>query len=263
MEEKISVIVVTYNRLDYLKLTVEAILQQTYRNIEVVVIGDGHQADVEEYINNHEDQRISYLFVDHCGYPAKGRNLGIKNTNGPLIAFCDDDDVWLPNKLAKQMDVFKENQGVVLCCTNRVIINSDGEISDKKSLAFLPGEFNLSNLLVSNFVSYSSVVLKRAVLEKTGLFPDEMKFKAIEDYHLWIRVAYFGEVHFLNEDLVLYRVHNSNITTTFSKGAYRNILLFNDLFSKYKFTLWDKVKAYSVAYSKVILYKVREFKLTH
>lgn len=263
MEEKISVIVVTYNRLNYLKLAVESILQQTYQNLEVVVVGDGHQSDVQDYINDHNDERISYLFVDHCGYPAKARNLGIQSTKGSLIAFCDDDDVWLPNKLVKQMDVLTKDPGLVLCCTNRLIINSDGEVADKKSAVWLPSKYNLSNLLISNFISYSSVILKREILVKTGLFPDEIKFKAIEDYHLWVRVAYFGKVHFLNENLVLYRVHNSNITTSFSKGASRNILLFNDLFSKYKFPLLDKVKAYLVAYFKVVLYKVREFRLSH
>ena len=258
MFEKISVIVVTYNRLQYLKLTVDGILQQTYKNLEVIVVADGDQSDVREYISNHDDQRLSYSFVDHCGYPAKGRNLGIEKTSGAYIAFCDDDDIWLPNKLELQMRTFQLHKDLVLCCTNRAAINSEGVITGQNSLRLKPSKSSLGELLISNFVSYSSVLLKRTVLEKTGLFPDDIKFKAIEDYHLWIRVAYFGEILFLDEPLVLYRIHDSNITTRFSIGAAKNIQLFNELFKKYNFKPIDKIKAYSMAYFKIFFYQLKE-----
>lgn len=255
--EVISVIIVTYNRLGYLKITIDAVLRQTYSNLEVIVIADGHQLDVDEYIRQVGDSRLSYSYVEHCGYPAKGRNLGIKMTSGKFIAFCDDDDVWALNKLEKQITFFKENDSLVLSCTNRAIIDSNGERSNVKSLKWIPEECNLSNLLMTNYISYSSVLLKREILIKTGNFIDDVKFKAVEDYHLWIRVAYYGQISFLNEILVSYRVHASNITTKLSKGAERNILLFRDLFGKYEFSFLDKLKTYFVAYSKLYVYILR------
>ena len=256
MKDVISVIVVTYNRLDYLKLTIESILSQSYRALEVIVVGDGHQPDVDGYVNQHQDLRISYFHVDHCGYPAKGRNLGIQNSRGSLIAFCDDDDIWASDKLAKQLDVFRKQEDISLCCTNRSFINCDGKILMGKSLKWLPTRYTLNRLLLSNFVSYSSVLLKREILVKAGLFPDDIKFKAIEDYHLWIRIAYFGRISFLNEKLVLYRIHNSNITSKLSLGANRNIQLYRDLFNRYKFKKIDQLMAYSAAYFKLFYYKL-------
>jgi len=256
MKDIISVIVVTYNRLDYLKLTIESILSQSYRELEVIVIGDGHQPDVSAYIDQHDDLRISYFYVNHCGYPAKGRNLGIQNSRGSLIAFCDDDDIWASDKLAKQLDVFKKNKEIRLCCTNRSFINSDGKILEGRSLKWSPTKYSLKRLLLSNFVSYSSVLLKREILNEAGLFPDDIKFKAVEDYHLWIRIAYFGKVFFLNEKLVLYRIHNSNITSKLSLGANRNIHLYKDLFDSYKFKKIDRLMTYSMAYFKLFYYKL-------
>lgn len=256
MEIKVSIIVVTYKRLNYLKLAVESLLAQTYKFAELLIIGDGHQQDVEEYVISLNSPNIFYFYVEHCGYPAKARNFGIGKCKGSFIAFCDDDDMWLNNKLEKQMTIFSENQNIALCCTNRNIINADGDRLSTKSLNRIPSKFNLGNLLVSNYVSYSSVVVKKAVFEKTGLFPDDIQFKAIEDYHLWIRIALFYEIYFLNEPLILYRLHETNITEKLSYGARKNIKLFKDLFSKFKFKLSDEIKAFTTAYTKLLIYKL-------
>lgn len=254
---KVSVIIVTYKRLDYLKLTIDAVLNQTYANLDLVVVADGHQQDVADYIATHTDARLSYLYVDHCGYPAKGRNLGLSKTDSKFVAFCDDDDVWALDKLEKQLNVFGERPELVLCCTNRKIIDSHGVISEQKSLKWLPATFNLDSLLLSNYITYSSVLLKREVLARAGEFPDDIKFKAIEDYHLWIRVAYFGPIYFLDEPLVLYRIHNANISTKLAKGAKRNLSLYKDLFRKYKIPVYNKLKAFGMAYFKILYYTLK------
>jgi teichuronic acid biosynthesis glycosyltransferase TuaG len=256
MERNISIIVVTYNRLNYLKLTVESILLQTFNFTELLIVCDGYQQDVKDYILTLNDPRITYHNVDHCGYPAKARNLGIERSTGNYIAFCDDDDVWLTNKLEKQMAVFDNNTSIGLCCTNRDIINSYGVGIEIHTLKWIPAKCNLSNLLLSNYITYSSVVIKRAILEKSGIFIDDIRFKAIEDYHLWLRIAFYTEIYFLNEPLILYRMHGTNISDKLSDGAQKNMQLYSDLFSKYQFKLSDKLKAHFIVYSKYLTYKL-------
>ena len=254
---KVSVIIVTYNRLDYLQLTIDSILKQTYQNTEIVIVGDGNQDDVEDYVLKLQDNRILYSYVQHCGYPAKGRNHGISISNGSYIAFCDDDDLWAPSKLEKQIAILEADTHIDLCFTNRVIIDSDGCEGNKNSLLWIPKNQSVNNLLMTNYISYSSVVIRRKILLKAGLFIDDIKFRAVEDYHLWLRIAFHGKVWFLNESLIYYRVHSSNITSKLSVGARKNITLFKDLFSKYKFSFFDKMKAYFTAYSKLTIYLLR------
>lgn len=254
---KVSVIVTTYNRKEYLTETIQSILNQTYQDFELIVIDNFSNYDFYALIESFKNEKIIALQNQNNGIIAINRNIGINQAKGEYIAFCDDDDIWIQNKISKQMDVFDKDKSLVLCCTNRLIINSNGKRSEMKSLNWIPSKYNLSNLLLSNFVSYSSVLLKREILNKTGVFPNDLKFKAIEDYHLWLRIVYYGKIFFLNEMLVLYRIHDSNISTKLSKGAARNILLFTDLFNKYKFSISDKIKAYSIGYSKIFIYKLR------
>ena len=254
--DKISVVLVTYQRLDYLKLTVAAILSQTYSSIELIVVGDGDQPEVREYINTHTDDRIFYSFVLHAGYPAKARNKGIEISKGKYIAFCDDDDLWHPEKLEKQMLIFLKDPFLDLCCTNRFVIDSAGNIKEGRVLNWIPSKADLRTILITNFVSYSSVLIKADILNKIGLFPDEIKFKAIEDYHLWIRMADKGKLFFLNEKLVYYRVHQSNITKRLSVGAKSVLLIFEDLFPQLRLSYYLKFKAFFAVYAKYTIYKI-------
>ena len=103
----ISVIVPTYNRADLISETIESILNQTYKYFELIIVDDGSTDNTEEVIRKFKDSRIKYIKTDNWGGPARPRNTGIKKTKGEYIAFCDDDDIWLPKKLEKQIRVFK------------------------------------------------------------------------------------------------------------------------------------------------------------
>lgn len=253
----ISVIIVTYNRLNYLKLTVESVLAQSIRFKELLIVCDGHQEDVKDYISSLNDERILYHYVNHCGYPAKGRNLGLQLAKGDYIAFCDDDDLWMPQKLRKQMAVFQNDPSVGLCFARRSIIDSNGDAVEGTTVKWIPRKPTVHNLLLTNYISYSSVVINKAVLQKTGIYMDDIRFKAVEDYHLWLRIALLSKIYFIDEVLMLYRVHNSNISDKqLSDGAKKNMLLYKDLFSKFKFSYPDKLKARLTVYSKFLTYKL-------
>jgi glycosyltransferase involved in cell wall biosynthesis len=219
--KKVSVIIVTFKRLFYLQMAIDSVLQQGYENLEIIVVADGDQPDVKEFVGHHPDKRLQYFYVEHVGYPSVARNLGLEKASGDFIAFCDDDDIWLPNKLAAQLEVL-EKENSALCFTNRLIINSSGDIENKEALRWLPKQFNVNTLLASNYITYSSVVLRKSILKQTGVFPEESIYKAVEDYHLWLRIAYFGKLSFLNQHLVLYRVHETNITFEPSIGLKKN-----------------------------------------
>ncbi len=256
-----TVIIVTYNRLSYLKLTIDTVLKQTFKDIEILVIGDGHQEEVESYIKELGHQSLKYLYVPHCGYPAKARNLGLKMAQGKYIAFCDDDDLWHPEKLEKQFKIINGNSGKGLCFTDRFIIDSEGKINinSDKNIKWFPKKPSTVNLFVSNYISYSSVLIDVTSLKRNE-FPDDIKFRAVEDYHFWLRISQSTNLLFLNEKLVYYRVHNSNITNKLSTGASLNLKMFQDLSSNYKFNALQIFKAKSIAFLKFSFYKMLEIK---
>lgn len=250
----ISVVIVTHRRLEYLKLTLDSIVNQTYSCLEIIVVADGHEANTQWYIESLKDQRISYFFVDHCGYPAKGRNLGIKVSSGAYLAFCDDDDLWLPTKIEKQLSALHSNENVSLCCTDRSTIDSDGIGNKKRRLKFKPRSFNRHKLLISNFISYSSVLTKKDIVVQVGGFIDDPKFKAVEDYHLWLKIAALGEIYFLNEVLTMYRVHDSNISGSLFRGTQKVIYVFKDIFANFDYSFAGKLIAYMLIYIKYCYY---------
>jgi glycosyltransferase involved in cell wall biosynthesis len=136
--------------------------------------------------------------------PAVSRNIGIHAAKGEFIAFLDDDDEWLPEKLEKQAAVLLNDPKVGLICTNALAINGDYSRVYLKDGTGQSGHV-FENLLKGNFVINSSVLTRRSIIQAEKGFCEEPALKAIEDYHLWLRISLNHEVVCLNELLVIYR----------------------------------------------------------
>ena len=102
----VTVVVTTYNRKELLKETIDSILNQTYTNFELIVVDNFSNYDFLKHVKSFEDKRIIAFQNQNNGIIAVNRNFGIKRANGDYIAFCDDDDLWLPNKLETQIRNF-------------------------------------------------------------------------------------------------------------------------------------------------------------
>jgi glycosyltransferase involved in cell wall biosynthesis len=125
----VSVIVPTYNREKIVGATIEGILEQTYGDIEVLVVDDGSQDDTESVVASYlrKDPRVSYHKKENGGV-GSARNLGIERARGEFIAFCDSDDIWLPDKLESQLPLFGDPK-VVLVHGRAVNMDQDGNLS--------------------------------------------------------------------------------------------------------------------------------------
>ena len=209
---KVSVIVTTYNRKEYLTETIQSILNQTYQDFELIVVDNYSNYDFYEHIQSFNDPRIRAFQNQNNGIIAVNRNFGIKQAKGEYIAFCDDDDIWIGKKLEKQITILNKTKGDLvhsnMFLSNGDITNIIGKTSYKKIN-------NLKNLIAKNTIVTSSVLVRNKGL----FFPEDMNLIAIEDYSLWLNLYLKGfKFEFSDSPLICFRISGSN--TSSNKKMY-------------------------------------------
>lgn len=207
----VSVIVPVYNREHLISETLDSILEQTYRPIEIVVINDGSTDCSIDILNQYASRNpgIFNIIDQHNTGQVAARNNGIRTARGEFIAFLDSDDKWHPLKLEKQIPMFS-TPNVALVYSGLEKIDESGrpfqtELCDPSRTDEL-----YMHLLVSNQMTGGTVVVTRAVLNEVGLFDES--FKAAENWDLWLRVCRDHRAKLVNEPLVQYRVHGQNMS---------------------------------------------------
>lgn len=205
----VSVVIPAYNTARFLPATVQSALGQTYPNLEVVVVDDG-STDGTENLLVLKDPRVRYYKIPRSGGPATPRNAGVKHSRGSLIAFLDSDDIWLTQKLEKQL-TFMEEGGFAFVCCDAKTIDAAGNVIQESFLSHLGDLVNAGSdafrrLYEENFVITSSAVVNKSCLNEVGLFDPDLN--GAEDYDLWLRLSESGaRMGMLPRQLLLYRKH--------------------------------------------------------
>jgi len=209
-QDLVSVIMPVYNREEYVGYAISSILDQTYSNVEVVAVNDGSTDRSLQILREFEDKypgKVVVIDQANQGQVAS-RNNAISQAKGRYIAFLDSDDLWQPTKLEKQMPLFNDVVGLVYCAVDN--INEDGEKIDTELCESDCRGDIYPKLLVSNRMTGGTVVVRRDVIDKVGVFDTD--FPAAENWDLWIRVCKVSEADFVNEPLVQYRFHPGNMS---------------------------------------------------
>ncbi|MDZ7266440.1 MAG: glycosyltransferase [candidate division KSB1 bacterium] len=196
----ISVIIPTYNRAAFLQEAVASVWAQTERDFELLIVDDG-STDETPQLCTAWGARVRYLRQPRRGVSA-ARNHGVHAAAGRFIAFLDSDDLWAPNKLARQRLWLEQHPGVLLCHTNEIWIRNGRRVNQKK-IHRKAGGWIYPLCLPRCVISPSAVFLRRELLEATGEFDEDLPL--CEDYDLWLRVTAHHEVGFLDEALVIKR----------------------------------------------------------
>jgi len=213
---KVSVIIPTYNRADFLHVAITSVLNQTFQDFEIIVVDDASKDRTSEVVNSFHDKRIKYFRHEtNRGGSAGGsaaRNTGIINSNCAYIAFLDDDDEWLPEKLGMQIEVLAASPpevGVVYTGYT-VVDRASGTILAQKNPT-KRGDLSTDLLKENCLGNSSSIFLRKECFEKIGLF-DEM-IPGFEDYDVWIRLSRAFHFDYVEQPLVKYYVHSNQIWT--------------------------------------------------
>ena len=232
---RISVIIPTYNRQKLLARAIESVLNQTFKDFELFIVDDGSTDNTKEVVREFQkrDSRIKYIWQENSGAPARPKNTGIKNAKGNYIAFLDDDDEWLSEKLEKQLELFEglESDLGFVGCNILVINESNKKIWREYKIPRYSSQIFFEELLEGNFIlTSSSIMIKKEVLDKIGLFDENLKFG--DDWDLWLRIAKKYKFDFAPEFLIKYYIHGGCITPNLP--PMKEAREFEYIFTKYQ-----------------------------
>lgn len=212
----VSVVIASYNMGQYLPQAIQSILNQTYKNLEVIVIDDGSTDDTEQNINTLlSDSRLRYIKQNNMGQP-KAKNNGLAQCKGDFIAFCDGDDLWEENKLALQIPLFKRPEVGVVYSEVSYIDEHNNTYDKQPPYERYEGKVT-EQLLEKNFVPFGTAVIRKECIEKDGVFNDEYRMGI--DWDLWLRYSLNWEFLFCPSKTYIYREWSGQMSKNM-KGRY-------------------------------------------
>ncbi len=211
----VTVIIPAYNRASIIKRSIDSVLNQTWSDLELIIVDDASTDNLEEVIREYTDKRIKYIRLPNNQGACHARNIGIDMSMGKYIAFQDSDDYWFPKKLEKQMDsLLKSGDDLSICrmVTEYVSSGKKKEFHDEK---FSSKDLTLERELAHSFISTQLLVGKRECFEQIKF--DE-KFPRFQDWDLGIRMVEKFRFSFVNEVLVTRYVDGESLSTNPGKG---------------------------------------------
>lgn len=249
MEPLVTIITPCYNSADFVALTINSVLEQSYTNWELIVIDDKSKdnttAVIETYAQQHNN--IKLIKLEQNGGVANARNVGLAEAKGKYIAFLDSDDIWLKDKLAKQVAYMEEKNLPMTFCAYQRIDEAGAVISGKIEV---PNSVNYKKLLSHNVIIFSTSLTLKSAIGNT-----RFKKAGHEDWIFWLDIfkkPFNG--YGINEVLVEYRIRKGSVSSNKLKviGFTWKILRESEKlgffesayhFAKYAFaTVWKRLK---------------------
>lgn len=207
---RVTVLLTCYNHRRYLEAAVEGLRAQTYRDFRTIALDDGSTDGSREWLAEQKDLEI-VLNARNLGTYAT-LNEGLRLADGELIAILNDDDVWLPEKLERQVALLDAHEAVGLVHTGGHFIDGEGKRTEGNPLGFRFPTFEtgdvLRGLVYENKIIASAALVRRACFDAAGEF-DETYFGS-GDWQMWWRVCERYAAGFVSQPLTLYRVHGEN-----------------------------------------------------
>lgn len=216
--EKISVIIPTYNRANLIERSIQSVLEQTYDNLEVIVVDDGSADNTMEVVSAFRDNRIVYHKLPFNQGVSNARNVGVSVATASLIALQDSDDRWRKDKLQKQMEYWQQHPEFQMIYTAYLYHAEGGEtlkVPSTNVKGNLEGDI-FADLLLRNTVGAPTMLMKKECFLKSGGF--DTSLKSLEDWEFTVRFAKDYGIGFVEEPLVdAYLSHGGVSSAT---GAY-------------------------------------------
>lgn len=207
---QVSILLTCYNHIRYLPAAVEGVRAQTFRDYEIVAIDDGSTDGTREWLKDQSDIRCIFNERNLGTYATL--NIGLEQTDSEFVAVLNDDDLWAPQKLQRQLDLMDDCPQVGLVHTGGHFIDGEGKQTEGNPLGFAFPRFRTGDILLGlvyeNKIIASAALARRECFDRIGPF-NEAYFGS-GDWEMWFRIAESYRVGFVDEELTFYRVHGAN-----------------------------------------------------
>lgn len=212
----VSILIPTYNSSQYISDTIMSVIDQSYKNFELIIIDDestDNTLDILDYFKE-KDARISYYQIKHSGRPSIPFNYGLKLAKGKYVAFLGSDDIWEKEKLSAQVYYLENHYEAVLVYSMSVTFGDVNILSPKYEVLPLPFRAARTKddlVKIGNTLPASSVLARLEIVKKVG-YHDEDPALELEDYHLWLKMTSYGIMGFIPRIHLYYRVHQNQFS---------------------------------------------------
>lgn len=204
---RVSVIIPAYNAASYTIEAIESVLNQTFKDFEIIVVDDGSTDNTKKLLQPYIDCcKIDYIYKENGG-ASSARNMGIKASKGQYIACLDCDDLWMPDKLKICMEFLDKNPEVGLVYTRAFFIDVHGNIVRISGGCCYSGMV-FEKLIGNNFIINSTPIVKKECFAKVGLFDESIFYPA--DWDMWLRISEHYPVAYIDTILTKYRIREGN-----------------------------------------------------
>lgn len=257
VQPKISIIMPTYNRSDYICEAIESALGQTYDNIELIVIDDGSTDGTRKQLEKYSsDRRFKYMRQENQGQSI-ARNKGLKMAEGEFIAFLDSDNIWLPGKLERQVEIMNKNQSFDIFYGDGILIDEKGAEVSRENMSRYSGNIT-RHLIKDNCVSMNTTLTRKKCFDELGGMSEEVR--AGDDYELWLRLSTKFKFYYTPEYFVRYRVMDDQISTDKYRRFNSNERVLQKFFERFpeSVTKVEKKRAISYFYIRKVRHEISE-----
>ena len=209
---KVSVTIAAYNNARYLPETLDSIFNQTFKDFEIILVDDASTDNTAEVLKPYQG-RIVYSRQAKNQGSAAAWNQAIKQARGEYIALAASDDVWLPEKLQLQIDLFEKNRKLGLVYGRIISIDESGRQlrPAKEDRQYPDGQVFVDLFLRSNFVAASTALIRKEAIDRAGLLDEA--FRLCQDYDFYLRIAREFDFGFIDQVLIRYRRHTGSVST--------------------------------------------------
>lgn len=194
-----SVIIPTFNRYSFLRIALDSVLEQTYRDFEVIIIDDGSTDNTSELVSSYNDQRIRYFHQENHGV-SSARNKGLSIATGDFIAFLDSDDHWKKEKLQKAEKYIRSFPDTGIFHTEEIWYRH-GKLLKQLKKHQKPSGCVYTSALPICCISISTAIIRKDIFDSIGTFDETLE--ACEDYDFWLRATHKYEVKLIPEKLTV------------------------------------------------------------
>jgi len=242
----VSVIMPCRNAEKYLRQAIESILNQTLRNYEVIIIDDASTDSSKSIIDNYiQNDKIVYIRNEKNMGVAASLNKGILRSKGKYIARMDADDISEPDRLEIQADYMTSHPNCIVCGTDIILIDEKNKVIGRR--IYQHDDSTIKKRLLRNnpFAHPATMIRKNILFDKNIFYTDD--YPRAEDYHLWLRLAEYGEFCNLNRFLLQYRITDQAV-----KNIYCKEMLLDTIRLKKKFYYYADIVSYFIYLIEII-----------